>query len=159
MAFTDLSAEIDELFNEQQVMHERDVNYSTLFVECGDGQRRSPAGSGYRIIRTDPRKGRKRTGPQSEERLAKKRAHEQERMDQDIRTRLLAGEKPKMTGRGRPPTRWIRMATELGIDLTGVLIPGRAGAGGGCIVRGGCRVGFTPYSRRVRCQATSSAMC
>jgi hypothetical protein len=43
--------------------------------------------------------------------FATKVAHE------NIRARLLAGERPKTGGRGRPPIRWWRMANELGIDI------------------------------------------
>ena len=39
-------------------------------------------------------------------------------MDEIVRKRLLAGERPKLGGRGRPPTRWFRIAAELGLVLT-----------------------------------------
>lgn len=36
---------------------------------------------------------------------------------EQIRDRILAGERPKTGGPGRPPTRWWRVANELGIDI------------------------------------------
>ena len=38
-------------------------------------------------------------------------------LHEQIKERILRGERPKTGGRGRPPTRWWRVADELGIDI------------------------------------------
>jgi hypothetical protein len=65
--------------------------------------------SGFRVFFPNP--------PKTPDRKRKMREYEHRTAEADIRERLLAGERPKLGGRGRPPTRWFKVAAELGIDL------------------------------------------
>lgn len=56
-------------------------------------------------------------GPKSEDRKAKNREYMRRRAEDVARAALLAGERPVLGKRGRPPTVWIRVAAELGITL------------------------------------------
>lgn len=57
------------------------------------------------------------SGPKSPQRKAYNRAFTTKALHEQIKARILAGERPKTGGRGRPPTRWWRVADELGIDI------------------------------------------
>lgn len=123
MAFSDLTAEIEELFNEPQERYERAIVQSVVYGggndlaknEHGRNDGRAAAlRPGFRFFDPHRKRSNRKASPA---RLATKRESEQERMDAIIRARLLAGERPKMGGRGRPATRWFRIAFELGIDL------------------------------------------
>jgi hypothetical protein len=122
MAFSDLSAEIEELFREPQERYERAITHLAVYGgrrraegQGGRGDGRSVATRpGFRTFDPYRKRPNRKASPA---RLATKRESEQERMDAIIRARLLAGERPKMGGRGRPATRWFRIAFELGIDL------------------------------------------
>src|ERR1019366_1578145 len=120
MAFADLATEVEEMFNEQQERHAEDVNRSAVFrggspVSVGQTWNTGGYKDGFRIFNPHRKRTNRKASPQ---RLANKRESEQERMDEIVRKRLLAGERPKLGGRGRPPTRWFRLAAELGLVLT-----------------------------------------
>ena len=113
----ELSDEVAEMFSEAQAPYEDVVKRSAVFgfesVNASShvdayGARRRQA-QAFRIFRPNP--------PKTPERKAKMRKYEADRAAADIRARLLAGERPKLGGRGRPPTRWFKIAEELGIDL------------------------------------------
>ena len=121
MSFKDLTEGIDEIFSDAQAPYERDARRDAVFPSLenirGREQGRSSSSRastggfnrGFRIFVPNP--------PKSPERLAAMRVFERKYAEDDIRARLLAGERPKLGGRGRPPTRWFKVAAELGIDL------------------------------------------
>lgn len=97
--FVDLE-EIEELFAE---------------VQAAPIARKGELGGldGFRVFSPHKvRKGRKSPGQE-----AYMRAYSIRRADERVRERLLAGERPAGK-RGPKPTRWIRIAAELGIDLS-----------------------------------------
>ncbi len=50
-------------------------------------------------------------------RAAYSRAYQALKHREDIRARLLAGERPVIGKRGRPPTAWFEVAASLGLDI------------------------------------------
>ena len=108
----ELREEIEELFEEQQTKYERMIVRSTLQPDDADVVRfgfRSAGAAGFRIFNT-------LKTPERKKRMAK---HARDVYLEDIRRRILAGERPKATPgkRGRPPTIWFKVAAEMGIDL------------------------------------------
>jgi hypothetical protein len=101
----DLSAEVANIFNEAQSMFGHDAAFSEVLHGSGGSRAptrlrgestRGPYGNsafnaGFRVFNPDP--------------------------PRTARLRLLQGERPKLGGRGRPPTRWFKIAAELGIEL------------------------------------------
>lgn len=119
MAFQDedLRSEIEDLFNEAQAYFERGSvrdAVAPLIHEEGNRQRLSFGGPpgfnrGFRTFTPNPEK--------TPERKASMAKSQRERKAADIRARLLAGERPSVGRRGRPPTAWFKIASELGIDF------------------------------------------
>ena len=123
----DLSAEVANIFNEAQSMFGHDAAFSEVLHGSGGSRAptrlrgestRGPYGNsafnaGFRVFNPDP----PRTALETARRNAHQRAYEAKRAEEEIRLRLLQGERPKLGGRGRPPTRWFKIAAELGIEL------------------------------------------
>lgn len=117
MAFDDedLRDEIAEMFQGLQATRDdagakvTDV-FQLADVDRAEGPVCRTLNRGYRVFTPNPIK--------SAERKVAVMLHKRKYDAADIRARLLAGERPKLGGRGRPPTRWIKMAAELGIDLS-----------------------------------------
>lgn len=141
MSFANLHEDIAELFDGFQETFAEEVRRQTLTGDFAGNmeaaERAVSAGtdrvnSGYTFLQTgnattvrgvgSPSAGK--FGGQlrtSAERKAYKRAHAMKVAGDDIRARLLAGERPLWCTRrcrGPAPTNWIRIAAELGITLT-----------------------------------------
>jgi hypothetical protein len=135
MAFTNLSEEIEELFGEFQETFAEDIRLQSLIGDQtgrGSGIGKTPdvvltyiqSGNashvnGMRNYHKPGIFGGKT--PRTVERKQYQRAHAIKVESEDIRQRLLAGERPAWctkVGPGRPPTRWIQIAESLGIVLT-----------------------------------------
>lgn len=116
----DLTGEIEALFSEQQMMHERAVIHHTL---CGDGGSRHLTGvtrrprdsavarNGFSIFEPNP--------PKSDARKKYMADYARQVYKKEIGERLLAGERPK-SGKGKrgpAPKVWLEVAKELGITL------------------------------------------
>jgi hypothetical protein len=109
MAFENLREEIEEMFRGFQ--DSEDVRRETVFHRADEGRESLRGGHvniGFRTFCPNP--------PPSDHRKACLRRYERDHAERVIRERLLAGDRPK-GGRGRPPTRWKKIAAELGIDL------------------------------------------
>lgn len=59
----------------------------------------------------------RQAGIKTPQRKAYNRAFTTVALHEQIRQRILRGERPKTGGRGRPPTRWWRVADQLGVDI------------------------------------------
>jgi hypothetical protein len=113
----DLHAEIEEMFAALQPARDEVSTGDAAFPlgQAGRGHGGGPGGKnnvfnrGYRVFTPNPVK--------TPERKAAMCRYERGYAADRIRERLLAGERPKVGGRGRPPTRWLKIAAELGIDL------------------------------------------
>jgi hypothetical protein len=124
----DLTAEIQDLFDGAQAAHGQDIA-GELARGSGELQHGGFSGRapiGFHVIRGTSRI----RGPElkSIARTEYKRAHTEKLSCERIAARLRAGEVPKalVTGHGRPPTRWLAIAAELGIDLLGAAAVARA---------------------------------
>jgi hypothetical protein len=126
MAFkaADLREEIEEMFGEMQVPRDAVTHSQRVFAQdIDEGRLTGPSRAfaktglnlGFRVFNPNPEK--------SDKRKADMRRYERGYADAAIRVRILAGERPKMGGRGRPPTRWFKVAESLGIDLRAPLAP------------------------------------
>jgi hypothetical protein len=118
MSFTDLSEQIEDLFNETQEAYATSVNIDVI--------RRTRYGNdphyGFHTIRGSSKRpaadNRTRRNAEHREYM---RAYMIRKECEAIRERILAGERPKSLqgGPGRRPTRWLAIAAELGVDLGG----------------------------------------
>ncbi len=126
MAFKNLRKEVEEMFGELTPEREDPQSYAevaaTFAKSLGRQNTQSPDQThnpGFHVIGKKRSPGRLAPAA-NKSRKEYKRAHDQKRDHADIRTRLLAGERPPWCthGRGRPPARWIEVAKELGIELT-----------------------------------------
>lgn len=110
MAFQDLHAEVEAMFGEIQADYGDAVRREALFAES--------AGFGIHNAKRPRRtyRGEKEYN----------RAFRAKTKAEDIKRRILAGERPNLKGPGRPPTCWLRVAAELGIDLAAPVVKGAA---------------------------------
>ena len=115
----DLREEIEEMFAEEQARVPVVLalfNAPSWSNEVHKGSFVAPRlGHGMRVFRPGPNYPRQ---PETQKRILERRRDSLRRDLEDIRVRLLAGERPKIGSRGRKPTRWFQVAAELGIDLT-----------------------------------------
>lgn len=117
MTFQNLEEEVAELFAEAQEIVP-DITIRQALIACRAGRRLASLNNDTNVVAesmTIVNTERKRDDPA---RLAYLRRYEHKTGDRKIRDRILAGERPRLGGRGRPPTRWFRVAKEMGIDLT-----------------------------------------
>lgn len=121
----ELREEIHAMFYEQQEAY-RDRVLEDLLTDGEVGSDGSARGRTGKRYDKGAARGRTRvksfrvfhpSPPKSDARKAALRRYEHKHTLDDIKERLLAGERPKLGGRGRPPTRWFKAAEELGIDL------------------------------------------
>lgn len=110
--FKDLHEGVLEIFAEGQALGSAEYEFGDGWVgHVGDPVGRATWGDGGRAAQ-----GFHIIHPDSPTRTLYKREHAARAAEQDIRRRILAGERPRF-GKGRKPTRWLRIAKSMGIDL------------------------------------------
>lgn len=122
MAFDDedLRGELEVMFGALQVARDEETRSDKVFENVareggrsdilGAGRRATTGfNRGFRVFTPNPEK--------SEQRKADLRRYERGRAATEIRERLLAGERVALGNRGRPPSRWAKIASALGIEL------------------------------------------
>jgi hypothetical protein len=124
--FKDIRSEIEGLFADAQGGDKAEQKSGALLRQhlgidtpFEDGVYQGGKLPGFRVYggRRTPAQEAARTR-NTPERKAYKAGHADKAARAKIRDRILAGERPKIGGRGRPPARWIELAKEMGIDLT-----------------------------------------